>query len=150
MGTRRRARELALQALYYADMNRDGIDTVVGYFCNQFTPSKKALPYFLHLVSGVAQKNDEIDALIDQFAENWKIGRISCVDRNIIRIGVYELLYCRDIPPKVAINEAIDIGKRFGCEESGAFINGILDTIHVALSKGEVRVRDEETNAKFE
>lgn len=150
MGSRRRARELGLQALYYADMNREGIESVVDYFCCHFTPSKRALPYFLRLVKGVVQKKDEIDVLIDQFAENWKISRISCVDRNIIRIGVYELLYCRDIPPKVAINEAIDIGKRFGCMESGAFINGILDTIHVALSKGEIRVRDEETNAKFE
>ena len=77
----------------------------------------------------------EIDALIERFSKNWKIRRMSCVDRNVMRIAVYELLYCQDIPPKVSINEAVDIGKKFGTEESGAFINGILDSIREALEK---------------
>ncbi|MCJ7774461.1 MAG: transcription antitermination factor NusB [Desulfobacterales bacterium] len=142
MGSRRRARELALQALFYADMNRSDIEKVLESFCSQFTPSKRALPYFTRLVRGVSQTRTEIDSFIENFADHWKISRISCVDRNIMRIGVYELLYCSDIPSKVAINEAIDIGKKFGAEESGAFINGILDGIRIALSKGEIRIKD--------
>jgi N utilization substance protein B len=66
---------------------------------------------------------------------------MSCVDRNIIRIAVYELFYCQDIPPKVSINEAIDVGKKFGTEVSGAFINGILDGIHMALKKREIKTK---------
>jgi N utilization substance protein B len=66
---------------------------------------------------------------------------MGCVDRNIMRIAVYELLYCQDIPSKVSINEAIDVGKKFGTEESGAFINGILDSIHIALKKKKIRIK---------
>jgi N utilization substance protein B len=142
MGSRRRARELALQALFYADMNQSDIDKVLENFCCQFTPSKRALPYFTRLVKGVSRTRNEIDAFIENFADHWKISRISCVDRNIIRIGVYELLYCPDIPSKVAINEAIDIGKKFGAEESGAFVNGILDSIRMALTHGDIRIKD--------
>jgi len=77
--------------------------------------------------------------VIEQFSSNWKISRMSCVDRNILRIAVFELLYCADIPPKVSINEAIDVGKRFGTEESGAFINGILDSIRLAMEANKLQ-----------
>jgi N utilization substance protein B len=70
---------------------------------------------------------------------------MACVDRNIMRIAVYELLYCQDIPSKVSINEAIDVGKKFGTEESGAFINGILDSIHIALKKKKIKVKTDTT-----
>ena len=80
-----------------------------------------------------ALDESEIDTLIERFSKNWKIHRMSCVDRNVMRIAVYELLYCEDIPPKVSINEAVDVGKKFGTEESGAFINGIMDSIRDAL-----------------
>ncbi len=147
MGTRRSARELALQALYYADMNQTDIEKVIENFCRHFTPSKRALPYFNKLARGVVRASSEIDALIENFADHWKLTRISCVDRNIMRIGVYELLHCPDIPPKVVINEAIDIGKKFGAQESGAFINGILDSIRIALKSGEIRMTHRDDNA---
>jgi len=147
MGSRRRARELALQALFYADMNRNDIEKVVEDFCCHFTPSKRALPYFKKLVRGVTQTRNEIDAFIEQVTDRWKISRISGVDRNIIRIGVYELLFCPDIPQKVAINEAIDIAKKFGAEDSGAFINGILDTIRISISKGGAQINNKEDTA---
>jgi N utilization substance protein B len=86
-------------------------------------------------VNGVIDEKDQIDALVERFSQNWKIHRMSCVDRNVMRIAVYELLYCDDIPPKVSINEAVDIGKKFGSQESGAFINGIMDSIRGALVK---------------
>ncbi len=141
MGNRRKSRELAMQALFYIDMNQDDSNELLQRFCVNFNPSKKARPFFLKLVSGVIQAKSEIDSIIVSFSDNWKISRMSCVDRNIIRIAVYELFYCQDIPPKVSINEAIDVGKKFGTEVSGAFINGILDGIHMALKKKEIKTK---------
>ena len=135
MGTRRQARELAMQALFYMDMQNQASLQMLEYFCEIFRPSKKSDPFFLKLVSGVLESRAEIDALIERFSKNWKINRMSCVDRNVMRIAVYELLYCQDIPPKVSINEAVDVGKKFGTEESGAFINGIMDSIWAALEE---------------
>jgi N utilization substance protein B len=84
-------------------------------------------------VNGVLGTKGQIDALVERYSQNWNISRMSCVDRNVMRIAVYEMLYCDDIPPKVSINEAVDIGKKFGTQESGAFINGIMDSIREAL-----------------
>ena len=81
------------------------------------------------LVQGVLGHRAEIDGMIEKYSENWRLDRITVIDRAILRMASFELLYCRDIPPKVAINEAVDLGKRFGSEESGSFINGILDRI---------------------
>jgi N utilization substance protein B len=147
MGNRRKSRELAMQALFYMDMNTDGsAEALLERFCTNFSPSEKALPFFLELVNGVLQTKSELDSIIENFSDHWKIGRMACVDRNIIRIAVYELLYCRDIPSKVTINEAVDIGKRFGTEESGAFINGILDSIRMALDKDKIKAKPDTKN----
>ena len=141
MGNRRKSRVLAMQALFYMDMNSNGSKEMqLECFCANFSLSKKARPFFLKLVNGVLQTKSELDSIIENFSDHWKIGRMACVDRNIIRIVVYELMYCRDIPSKVSINEAVDIGKRFGTEESGAFINGILDSIRLALEKNNIKV----------
>jgi N utilization substance protein B len=79
-----------------------------------------------------------INDVIERFSSNWKLNRMAFVDRNILRIAVYEILFCEDIPPRVAINEAIDIGKKYGTDGSGAFINGILDSIHTAMTNGKI------------
>jgi N utilization substance protein B len=102
---------------------------------DHFPPPEHAGAFFLDLVKGVMQTMSEIDALIESASDNWKLSRMSCVDRNVMRIAVYELKYRNDIPPKVAMNEAIDVGKKYGTEDSGAFINGILDSIHMKLIK---------------
>ena len=141
MGTRRQARELAMQALFYMDMSHDDSNDMLERFCKNFSPPKKILPFFLKLVKGVIQCKGEIDSILERFSDNWKLNRMSCVDRNTMRIAVYELLYCHDIPYKVSINEAIDTGKKFGTKESGAFINGILDSIRIALEKKEIHVK---------
>ena len=133
MGTRRQARELAMQALFYMDIRKDASEETLEYFCGCFCPSKKSRPFFRKLVNGVLGKKGQIDALVERFSQNWNISRMSCVDRNVMRIAIYEMLYCDDIPPKVSINEAVDIGKKFGTQESGAFINGIMDSIREAL-----------------
>ena len=146
MGNRRKSRELAMQALFYMDMSRnEAKDVLLARFCENFKPSNKAKPFFLELTNGVMQARAEIDALIERFSSNWKISRMPCVDRNIMRVAVYEMINCDDIPIKVSINEAIDVGKKFGTEESGAFINGILDSIRKALENKEI---DTKTNSR--
>ena len=135
MGYRRKSRELAMQALFYMDMLQNVSMEALDFFCRHFPPSKRAQPFFLELTTGVIKNRLEIDGIIERFSSNWKISRMSGVDRNVLRIAVYELLYCSEIPPKVSINEAIDVGKKFGTEESGAFINGILDSIRRAMEK---------------
>lgn len=135
MGNRRRSRELAMQVLFQMEMNGDDSPEAVELFCKHFEVSKNAKPFFLRLVDGVKACRDELDRLIVRFSDNWKISRMSGVDRNLMRVAVYELLYCDDIPPKVSINEAIDIGKRFGTEHSSAFVNGILDSIRIFLEE---------------
>jgi N utilization substance protein B len=140
MGTRRKARELAMQALFYMDMRSDYSEEIFGRFCANFAPKPDVRPFFLRLVRGVLRSQTELDALIERFSENWSLGRMSGVDRNVMRIAVYEMVCCRDIPAKVSINEAVDIGKKFGTEESGAFINGIVDSIRAAVEAGELQL----------
>jgi N utilization substance protein B len=131
MGIRRKARELALQALYCMDMTGDTSEEMLQRFCDHYNPPVKARPFFLELIRGVNGSRAFIDRLIERFSRNWRLSRMSCVDRNIMRIAAYEMLFCGDIPAKVSINEAIDIGKKYGTEESGAFINGILDSVRI-------------------
>jgi transcription antitermination protein NusB len=141
MGYRRRSRELAMQALFYIDVRQNEPQEALDLFCRDFTPPKKVLPFFYRLISGVLDRQKEIDGIIEEISSNWKIGRMACVDRNIIRIAAYELLCLRDIPSKVAINEAIDIGKKYGTEESGAFINGVLDSIRKLYDSGKIQMK---------
>jgi N utilization substance protein B len=135
MGSRRKSRELAMQALFFMDTGRDDSEEMFELFCKNFKPSEKSFDFFLKIVTGVMSSKSEIDSLIERHSSNWKISRMPRVDRNVMRVAVYELLFCDDIPPKVSINEAIDVGKKFGTDDSGAFINGILDTIRIALEE---------------
>lgn len=138
MGTRRRSRELAMQALFCMDVIQNDSDELLKLYCSCFPPPNKARPFFLDLVRGVTIAKNNIDHVIESFSNNWKITRMSGVDRNVLRVAVFEMLYCKDIPTKVSINEAIDVGKKFGTEESGAFINGILDTIRIAIEQRRI------------
>ena len=138
MGRRRRSRELAMQALFFMDMQRDLSEAMLDRYCGNFSPSKQLTPFFQELVRGVIRARPDIDVMIESYSNNWKLSRMSCVDRNVLRIAVFELLFCPDIPSKVSINEAIDVGKRFGTDDSGAFINGILDSIRIAIENGNI------------
>jgi transcription antitermination protein NusB len=140
MGARRRSRETAMQALFYMDIRNDIGQEMFDRYCQNFPPSKKIEPFFGQIVEGVMAAVVKIDAVIESYSSNWKLSRISGVDRNIMRVAVYELLYCSDIPTKVSINEAVDVAKKYGTEESGAFINGVLDSIHLAKKKGDKRL----------
>lgn len=147
MKNRRKSREAALQALYYMDIRNEFSLEALALFQRCFPQSEQVLPFFETLIKGVMRNRSQIDRLIERFSSNWKIGRMACVDRNVMRIALYEILYMDDIPEKVSINEAIDIGKKFGTDESGAFINGILDSAHIALNNKEIQVDAESESA---
>lgn len=126
-----------MQVLFQMDISGHHAREALELFCKHFEVPRRSRPFLFHLVEGVRANREEIDRLIEAASENWKISRMSGMDRNIIRVAVYELLYCDDIPAKVTINEAIDIGKKFGTEHSPAFINGVLDSINLALGGGK-------------
>ena len=131
MGDRRKSRELALQALFALDLNkldtRLQMDDVLEQHGEDFSESTRL--FFQTLVEGVLENREKIDDLLDRWAKNWKISRMPAVDRNIMRIAVFEMLNLSDIPSSVSINEAVEIGKKFGTRDSGPFINGVLDRI---------------------
>ena len=133
MGDRRLSRELALQALFSLDVNKS--DPVKGLeeFCAQREDELTDMvrPFFLDIVEGVLGAEDDIDGLLNKYSKNWKLSRMPVVDRNIMRIATFELLKRSDIPPSVSINEAVEIGKKFGTRDSGSFINGVLDRIRL-------------------
>jgi len=139
-GNRRKSREKAMQALFFMDLNHSISMEGLDLYCKTFTPPPGVYPFFTELMEGVIRYMETIDSSIERFSSNWKISRMAGVDRNILRIAVYELLYCSDIPTKVSINEAIDIGKKFGTKESGAFINGILDSIRIAMDENKIHI----------
>ncbi len=130
MSVRRRAREIALQVLYQLDISREDPGEALGVYFENFRPSEKAREFCQRLIEGVCQNREEIDRLIEENAENWTLKRMTVVDRNILRVATFELLHCPDIPFKASLNEAIELAKKFGTDDSGAFINGILDRIH--------------------
>jgi len=126
---RRKSREFALQALYQLNITKQDVSALLAQFQEHFLPDGEADEFLKRLVLGVLKHCEELDRLIERYSENWRLDRIDVIDRNILRMALFELLYCEDIPPKVTINEAIDLGKRYGSEDSGSFINGILDRI---------------------
>jgi N utilization substance protein B len=126
---RRKSREFALQVLYQLNITKQEAVTALARFQEHFSPHQEADEFLNRLVLGVLDHCQELDRLIEQYSENWHLDRINMVDRNILRMALFELLYCEEIPPKVTMNEAIDLGKRYGSEDSGCFINGILDRI---------------------
>ena len=129
MTKRRRSREFALQVLYQWDMTQQDARKGLVHFKEHFSLTEENDPFLDQIVQGVLTHCQEIDRLIEQYSEHWRLGRMAPIDRTILRIAIFELLYCEEIPPKVTLNEAVDLGKQFGSEESGSFINGILDRI---------------------
>ena len=134
MGKRRKAREIALQFLYQLDLNGDDDPApAAAEFWARHAVDSEARAFAEALVRGAKANQPKIDETIAQFTEHWDLDRMAVVDRNLLRLAVYELLWQSDVPAKVAINEAIEIAKKFGTQESGRFINGILDRIHKEL-----------------
>ena len=134
MGSRTKARETALQALYQLDTGGgSGQEVLSGHFDPLDADTRK---FAEQLVQGVQKERAAIDGIIERTSTNWKIERMARVDRNILRLAIYELLRRPDVPVKVTLNEAVELGKKFGSEESSAFVNGILDKIAHATDLG--------------
>jgi N utilization substance protein B len=134
MRGRRKAREIALQVLYGLNFVNVDVQEALDLFWGNFVAPKAAKEFAAFLVQGICEHKEELDKLIAGCSDNWSLGRMSRVDINILRLAVFEFLYCNDIPPKVTLNEAVDLGKTFGSENSGSFINGILDALNLQLN----------------
>lgn len=131
MRRRTRARELAVQFLYQLDLRGDEIVDELRAFVEQETDDPEIREFAIRLTLGARRMQEETDRCLREVARNWDLNRMAVLDRNVLRMAVYELLHCPDIPPKVTINEAIEIGKKFSTANSGAFINGILDRVRL-------------------
>ncbi len=142
MGTRRKSREAALQFLYQNDFVKvtdsgDDLELTEAFhlFCSLYQVNKKARPYALELIQGVLAGIEKIDELISSAGSQWRLSRIAPTDRNLLRIAVFEMSLMEDVPPQVAINEAVEIAKRFAGDESPRFINGVLDAVKSNFSQ---------------
>src|SRR5215510_16182234 len=134
MGPRRKAREYALQMLFQWDITHDTIDQIAStFFQNLPEESEGVVEFARKLVMNTVEHVEQIDELIRRHAEHWRLDRMATVDRNVLRLAIYEFLYDRDTPKTVVINEAIEIARRFSSEESPQFINGVLDSIKKEL-----------------
>jgi transcription antitermination protein NusB len=137
MGKRREGREVALQLLFHWDLNAQ--QPVTGTELEMFWEFRPTLPgvrtFATNLLNGVVAHQPTIDEKISKYTANYELRRISAVDRNILRMAIYEMFFAADVPPIVAINEAIDIAKKFGTEESGKFVNGVLDRVKLDLNR---------------
>ncbi|HSA58424.1 MAG TPA: transcription antitermination factor NusB [bacterium] len=133
MGDRRKSREFALQLLY--EMEVKGADPKSVLERAHEDVSEEGRKFATDLLDGTYRNRKEIDELIERHSLHWKMARMAVVDRNILRLAVYELLYLHDVPTSVVLNEAIEIAKKFGTEDSGAFINGILDKVAKEVRK---------------
>lgn len=153
MSNRHLARALTLQSLYEWDFHRGehSSSEILERNVEEFAPELDEKDFAAKLVTGVMEKLEEIDATITQFAPDWPLPKITTVDRNVLRIGTYELKYDNEIPSKVAINEAIELAKTFGGESSGKFVNGVLGAVYRdQLAKGLEKEVDKEKKEKKE
>ncbi len=134
MGLRRDGREAAIQFLYQLDAYRPAnTEEALAAFWKQNEEPKNVRDFADNLLRGALEKMPEVDAKIRTLADNWDFERLAVVDRNILRLAVYEMLFCPEIPPVVSINEAIEIAKKFSTAESGKFVNGLLDRVKKEL-----------------
>jgi len=130
MGKRRSSRELALKFLYQFELNKGDLDEQIKLFLERSSPQEGVENFMKELVVSLIDKMEEVDGIIQKFSDHWVLDRMTVIDRNILRIGTCELLFNFPTPPKVVINEAIEIAKKYGNEDSPEFINGILDKVY--------------------
>lgn len=130
MPMRRKAREVALKALFQIDLVNTQAEQALAYAGAEAPISEEAAAFARDIVLGTIQRLPEIDAQIAALSKDWDIRRMPAVDRNILRMAAYEILWREDVPPQVAINEAVELAKKYGDTRSSAFVNGILGNIH--------------------
>lgn len=131
MGKRREAREYALQILYSIDIGKFNPEEVLADFWREHSVEEEVKNFTTVLVKGTIENLSELDGLIRKHAKNWELDRMAIIDRNILRAASYELVYRVEIPPKVVINEAVELAKKYSGEKSSKFINGILDKVKI-------------------
>ncbi|MEO5345691.1 MAG: transcription antitermination factor NusB [Magnetococcus sp. YQC-9] len=139
--SRHKARELTLQALYQCDITGDGIHLAVLQLCEDNADGHADLDYFQKVAAGAWSRLAELDHWISLGASNWSLSRISTIDRNILRQGIYELLAEPELPVQVVIHEAIELSKRYGEDGSGAFVNGVMDNLASRIRSGQVQAK---------
>ena len=130
MRRRTKAREYALQILYQVDLAHTPPKEAISDFWTFHPVAPDVRQFATQLVDGTLAHWEAIDRIITEHADNWDIARMAVVDRNILRLGIFELLHLAEVPPKVCLNEAVELAKRYGDEESSKFVNGILDAVH--------------------
>jgi len=140
MANRHLSRSIVLQSLFEWDLNnieKAGVHDALRRNVEEFAPNKSDTPFMEKLLDGVLQKQTELDLIIAKAAPEWPIDRIAPVDRNILRLGLYELLFAdrKEVPAKVAINEAIELAKQFGGENSSRFVNGVLGAVYKEIGE---------------
>ena len=135
MGKRRSSRELALKFLYQFELNGGDLDEQIKLFLDRNSSQEDVANFMKELVVSLIDKMEEIDEIIQKFSDHWILDRMTVIDRNILRMGACELLFNFSTPPKVVINEAIDIAKKYGNEDSPEFINGILDKVYKEIGQ---------------
>jgi len=150
MGNRRKSREMALQTLYQCELSGDSAVDSFSVFCRNFEANKKAIPYAEELIKGVASRLSEINELIEKYSANWRLSRMSIIDRNILRLAVYEMCLASEVPPSVVINEALEIARRYSTDDSTPFINGILDAMRKDTCSGKAQTPEAVTDAAEE
>lgn len=138
MATRHLCRSIALQSLYEWDFRKKSetdLPEIIKHNIEEFVPGLEDSKFIFSLIKGIFKHRGRIDAIIEKFAPDWPLEQVTIVDRNVLRIGIYELLYSdpEQVPPKVAINEAIELAKNFGGDSSSKFINGVLGTVYKGI-----------------
>jgi N utilization substance protein B len=136
MTRRSRAREVALQLLFQHDLNKRIDRAVLERFVHDRLRNDSLVQFALELYEGVVAHQEDIDRRLSEAAENWRLSRMAVVDRNVLRLGAYELLHVPETPPNVALDEAITLARRFGSADSSAFVNGILDRLRQQAPNG--------------
>ena len=139
MSARRKGRELALQVLYQLDMSGESSEQALRSFADSFEHTPGAREFGEALVRGVLDQREQIDASIAEASEHWRLERLSRIDANVIRIAVYEMTTPPGLPPQIAINEAIEVARKFGTTDSAAFVNGVLDAVGKRLQAKDGR-----------
>ncbi|HHW74771.1 MAG TPA: transcription antitermination factor NusB [Firmicutes bacterium] len=136
--SRRLAREAAFKALFQIDLGKSTTEQALRYILQGLKLKESELLFARDLVEGAHRNRTELDALIQKYLVRWELQRLGTVDRNLLRLALFEILYRPDIPAAVAINESLELAKRYGCsEEEVSFINGLLDRVAAEFSKGE-------------
>lgn len=147
MANRHLSRTIAMQSLFEWDFHgkKEELKKIVQNNIEQFGSNLDDTEFIFKLAEGVADHLSEIDKVIEQHATEWPVDQITLVDRNVLRLGIYELVFLKEVPPKVAINEAVELAKTFGGESSSKFLNGVLGTLYKTMApEGETETKPEE------